>query len=167
MQVAGREAVPAGRRHYTVPGPQLQRKGVVRGEHIRHVSILASCGIPSLGKIPKCQTQFMSQACDDLRGIELQFEHMSRATYIFLKGVIRAYRQKMTACQHQCQRCSMSAAAGRADLAQHSAASSEDETWTTIEVFVPCTHSISKMTFLCLHQGGMLSPSCQYSMPVV
>ena len=44
------------------------------------------------------------------------------------------HRQKMTACQHQCQRCSMSAAAGDADLARHSAASAEDETWTTVEV---------------------------------
>ncbi|CAL5222228.1 g4561 [Coccomyxa viridis] len=41
--------------------------------------------------------------------------------------------QKMSTCQHQCQRCSMSAGAGCANLAQHSAASIEEETWTTIE----------------------------------
>jgi hypothetical protein len=43
-------------------------------------------------------------------------------------------RLKLMPCQHQCQRCSMTASSRHADLSQHSAASAEEEGWSSLEV---------------------------------
>ena len=143
LQVAGRDEVSSCRSTRALQGPQLRCQGVLSGKSIRHVSLDTG---------PSLMLQLHLSANPGLHCHDAAL--LASAVILVLihrwgdsdlwgppalhpDALIRkcaSCRLKLIPCQHQCQRCSMTASSRHADLAQHSTASAEEEGWSSLEV---------------------------------